>query len=169
MVLIMYATLPLTMLGAFGIMILIHFIFDPDPNKTYEPWPGLDANGNPYADMSITAASVDPSDPSAEVINLLNQSTVLTTSCSHSSCTPTRNNNPGSFRYYTWSDNDNDGLFDDGEETEVIITAGLSDTIKQNFANWFSYHRKTPIRRQIRLWKSNFFCFKRAYGNSHTA
>ena len=54
--------------------------------------------------------------------------------------TATATASPDGFRYYTWTDLDGDGLFDNGEETAHFIKDKDAAT-KQNFANWFSYYR----------------------------
>jgi type IV pilus assembly protein PilY1 len=45
------------------------------------------------------------------------------------------------FRYYTWTDLNSNGRFDNGEQVEYKIRNANAAT-QQNFANWFSYHRK---------------------------
>src|SRR4029453_9176331 len=47
---------------------------------------------------------------------------------------------PDGFRYYTWTDANHNGAFDDGEETVHFIKDEPEN--QQNFANWFSYYRK---------------------------
>ena len=41
-----------------------------NPNRTYTPWAGVDANGNLFQNMPITAAKANPYNPSSETINL---------------------------------------------------------------------------------------------------
>ncbi|MEJ2115434.1 MAG: PilC/PilY family type IV pilus protein, partial [Gammaproteobacteria bacterium] len=45
------------------------------------------------------------------------------------------------FKYYDWNDANNDGVFDNGEQVEYLISAANAAT-KQKFANWFTYYRK---------------------------
>ena len=103
-----------------------------DPNKLYKPWKGLDAGGQPFGDMPITAAKDNPYDPNSPTID-------LTTHTSNWFGDTTREVGDG-FRYYTWQDLDGDSYFDNGEETEHLIKDADAQT-QQNFANWFSYHR----------------------------
>ena len=124
-----------------------------DPSKTYEPWAGVDKNGNTFQDMPITAALDDPYDPNSETID-------LTTGLSgRNDSTGARQTGQG-FRYYTWDDSNGNGLFDndcDGLNNGTGGTDSSSnpcDTVReylitnqnnveqQNFANWFSYYRK---------------------------
>ncbi|MET0023715.1 MAG: PilC/PilY family type IV pilus protein [Sedimenticola sp.] len=121
-----------------------------DPTQDYEPWSGVDSAGNAYADMPVTAALENPWDPSSSTINLTTKGSL------------NQNLNDG-FRFYTWSDDDSDGDFDDGEETQYGIgdlknpdvnaldalrtaagksALGSEAAHQQNFANWFSYYRK---------------------------
>ena len=103
-----------------------------DPTKTYQPWAGVDSAGNAFTDMPVTAALADPYDPSSETIDLtLHTSNYLGSGLREAGV---------GFRYYTWTDSDGDGLFDDGEETEFLVSA-QSAVVQQNFANWFSYYR----------------------------
>ena len=98
-----------------------------DPTKTYQHWAGVDNSGNPYDQADINHAPDNPYNPQA-YINLTTQNAVGTV------------DNLG-FRYYTWTDTDDDGRFDNGEETEHLIK-DQSAAIQNNFANWFTYHRK---------------------------
>jgi type IV pilus assembly protein PilY1 len=106
-----------------------------NPNRTYSPWPGLNAAGNPFTNMPITAAKDDPNDSNSPTIDLTRHN-----SKGHLS---DRDGDgvPDGFRYYTWSDSNGNGLFDDGEETEHLIKDADPAT-QQNFANWFSYYRR---------------------------
>lgn len=115
-----------------------------DPEKTYVPWSGVDINGNPFTDVLVTAAPANPYNPGGETIDLTRNNsnwgggTVRYTSDRDS------DGSPDGFRYYTWTDTDGDGLFDDGEETEHQIKNEPAD-IQQNFANWFSYYRSRQL------------------------
>jgi type IV pilus assembly protein PilY1 len=106
-----------------------------DPKKTYSPWPGLDAAGNPFTNMPITAAKDNPDDPNSPTIDLTRKNSKGGTSDRDGDGVP------DGFRYYTWSDSNGNGLFDNGEETEYLIKDADAAT-QQNFANWFSYHRR---------------------------
>lgn len=143
-----------------------------DPQQTYEPWAGVDASGNPFTDIDVTNAPDDPYDP-AEHKDLTTEGSGWNGSDTHESLA-------GGFRFFTWSDDDGDGEFDNGEETEYQI-GSLDGTdlsalntwldnrygsaarqyasvaeLQQNFANWFSYFRsrefaaKAGLSRTIR-------------------
>ena len=110
-----------------------NFQFNPlyfNPTKTYQPWAGVDINGNPFGNADITNAPDNPYDPQ-HFIDLTVHKTGLDT-------TGNRINGVG-FKYFEWND-DGDGLFEDGEQTELLIRDQDAAT-KQNFANWFTYHR----------------------------
>ncbi len=115
-----------------------------DPTKTYLPWEGVDINDNTFADIDITNAPDDPYNPQ-ETIDLTqrNVNSNLYPGAWGIPTTSDRDNDQiaDGFRYYTWTDDDGDGLFDNGEETEFLIKDQDAAT-QQNFANWFGYHRK---------------------------
>ncbi|MGB0664879.1 MAG: pilus assembly protein [Pontibacterium sp.] len=123
-----------------------------DPNTTYEPWVGKDADGFTFSDQDPTNARLDPylSDSSAyprqrrtalssNVVDLV-----------------------GNKLFYTeWSDTDGDGEYDDGECPNTntyssnyrfycesglvpgcVSITNMSAEQQVNFANWFSYYRK---------------------------
>jgi len=114
-----------------------------DPNETYVPWIGVDINGNAYGNQSITAARVNPFDPSEGTTNLTDDEGF--------------NDPPG---YMVWNDTDGDGEFDldecpdpgragyDYANQFVSTVSGfdpvqvMSATQLQNFANWYTYYRK---------------------------
>ncbi|HHJ80724.1 MAG TPA: hypothetical protein ENJ65_03730, partial [Candidatus Tenderia electrophaga] len=100
-----------------------------DPDKVYEPWDGVNKLGIPYGPAEITQAPDNPYEPE-HYINLLSQNSV--------------NEAGEGFRYYTWSDNNDNGLFDNGEETEYLIK-NQDTASQQNFANWFTYHRSSEF------------------------
>lgn len=126
-----------------------------DPTKDYEPWGGVDINGNPYTDISITNAPDNPYNP-GEWIDLTQHNSNWLGGTTRGTSDRDTDGFPDGFRFYTWSDaiadgGDGDGNFDNGEETEYQI-ARVTDgdaalwgktaaKVKQNFANWFSYHR----------------------------
>ena len=133
-----------------------------NPAVKYEPWRGTRSDGTAmYGPASETAALEHP-DGSEESINL----TVLHTYTEPNN--PSNNCNGGPNRnataamwvptYYTWPDNNADGVIDardigDGDNileasdmttaeiqaAEVRIAAGTAEM--QNFANWFQYYR----------------------------
>ncbi len=110
-----------------------NFQFNPfyfNPTKTYKPWAGVDINGNPFGNADITNAPDNPYNPQ-HFIDLTVHKTGLDTAGN-------RINGVG-FKYFAWSD-DGDGLFENGEQTEFLIRDQNVAT-KQNFANWFTYHR----------------------------
>lgn len=112
-----------------------------NPNRTYRPWRGVDSAGNAFQDASITAARANPYDPASLTINLTTHNSNWTGGTNNRG-TSDRNGDgqADGFRYYTWTDLDGDGLFDNGEETEHLIK-NASAEVQQNFANWFTYHR----------------------------
>jgi type IV pilus assembly protein PilY1 len=122
-----------------------------DPDRTYTPWPGVDAAGNPFQDMPITAAKANPYDPNSETIDLTRHNSNWKGGTKRATSDRDGDGVPDGFRYYTWTDLDGDGLFDDGEQTEHLIKDADAAT-QQNFANWFSYYR------------SREFAAKAAYG-----
>jgi type IV pilus assembly protein PilY1 len=109
-----------------------------NPNLTYLPWAGVDAAGNPFQNMNIHTAKDNPYAPASPTIDLTRNN-----SKGDPNITSDRNGDsmPDGFRYYTWTDANGNGLFDDGEET-VHFIATKSENEQQNFANWFSYYRK---------------------------
>ncbi|MDH3599957.1 MAG: PilC/PilY family type IV pilus protein, partial [Candidatus Tectomicrobia bacterium] len=112
-----------------------------NPNTTYKPWPGVDAAGNPFQNMPITAAKANPYEPTSETIDLTRHNSGRNSSGNRATSDRDTDGTPDGFRYYTWNDADSDGQFDNGEETEHRIR-DANATTKQNFANWFSYYRK---------------------------
>lgn len=110
-----------------------------DPNKVYTPWAGVDKDGNPFTNIDVTDAPNNPYDPS-ERIDLTEDNSNWTGS-GRTTSDRDGDSQPDGFRYYTWQDLDNDGLFDNGEQTEHLVK-NAHPTIQQNFANWFSYYRK---------------------------
>jgi len=111
-----------------------------DPNKTYAPWSGVDSNGTPFDDIEITAAPANPFNPGGETIDLTQHNSNWGGGTTRNTSDRDNDGSPDGFRYYTWVDMDNDGKFDDGEETEHLIK-NEPGPIQQNFANWFSYYR----------------------------
>ena len=105
-----------------------------DPKRTYKPWNGYDDRGVPFGNMPITAAREDPFDAGSPTIDLTRRNSKLRYS-DHN-----KDGQPDGFYYYTWTDLDGDGNFDNGEETTHLIQDADPAT-QQNFANWFSYYR----------------------------
>lgn len=114
-----------------------------DPNRTYTPWAGVDSSGTPFANMPITAARLDPYNASSVTIDLTTRSSHRGTS-SYGTADRDNDGQADGFRYYTWTDTDGDGRFDNGEETQFLIK-NASAAVKQNFANWFSYYRSREL------------------------
>ena len=110
-----------------------------DPMQDYEPWAGFrsDGSGNdvPFEDVPINAAPLDPFNPAAGTVDLTATDPVI-----------------GDFRYYEWVDANSDGLFQNGEQTVVLIK-NASAEIQQKFANWFSYYRSRHLRAKAILGK----------------
>ncbi len=103
-----------------------------DPLKTYSPWAGFNADGiTPFGEMDVYKALANPwigwrsKKNGNEAIDL------------------TKYHSKG-LRYYTWIDGNNNGLFDNGEETEHLV-ANESAAVQKNFANWFSYSRSRHL------------------------
>ncbi len=122
-----------------------------DPTRTYTPWPGVDANGNAFQNMPITAARANPYNPNSETIDLTRHNSNWRGGTRRDTSDRDNDGQADGFRYYSWTDLDGDGLFDDGEQTEFLIQNADAAT-QQNFANWFSYYR------------SREFTAKAAYG-----
>jgi len=115
-----------------------------DPTKTYEPWAGVDFEDIPYTDADIHEAPDNPFRPT-ETIDLTDKSEIrdgLLMNVDGITDKGTREDSDG-FRYYTWND-DGDGVFENGEETEFLIKE-QDDATQQNFANWFTYHRSREL------------------------
>lgn len=110
-----------------------------DPTKTYLPWEGVNASGTTYGNIDITNAPNNPYNPT-EWIDLTQHNSNWGGGTTRLTSDRDGDGNPDGFRYYTWTDTDGDGLFDDGEETEHKIRDKDAAT-QQNFANWFSYYR----------------------------
>ncbi len=130
-----------------------------DPTKDYKPWGGVNIEGHTYKHLSVfnlTNAPDDPYNP-AKYINLSTHSSGRDADGNFRTSDRDSDGLEDGFRFYTWTD-DGDGIFENGEETEYQIgkvtdaqAAALRDPVdadytatmlKQNFANWFIYHRK---------------------------
>ena len=124
-----------------------------DPNRSYKPWAGTDANGDPlFSDADVTAAKLNPNDANSATINLLTQSAILvngartyyseaawTTWCSGKSIAAS---DCIGWRFY---ERDTNGA--------LVITwvHTLSAAQKTNFANWFTYHRNREFAAKYAL------------------
>ena len=103
-----------------------------DPSQEYVPWAGVDINGDAYENADIANAPDNPYSPQ-DFINLTNENAGLDVNGNRIS--------GAGFKYFDWNDLNDDGIFDDGEQIENLISA-QSAVVQQNFANWFAYYRK---------------------------
>ncbi len=112
------------------------FSFNPlyfDPSKEYSPWSGVDINGNPFGDASITNAPDDPFDPQHFIDLTLHKAGM--------DASGNRINGDG-FKYYgEWIDANNDGIAQDSEMPQEFLIKNEA-ALQQKFANWFTYYRK---------------------------
>ncbi|HHJ80728.1 MAG TPA: hypothetical protein ENJ65_03750, partial [Candidatus Tenderia electrophaga] len=123
-----------------------------DPTKTYLPWEGVNSSGVPFGNIDITNAPDNPYNPQ-ETIDLTRHNSNWAGGTTRVIGDRDNDGIADGFRYYTWTDNDSDGLFDDGEETEFMIKDQDAAT-QQNFANWFSYHRSREFVAKYALSKA---------------
>lgn len=115
-----------------------------DPSKTYTPWPGLDADANVFANISLTAMPQDPYPSTKETVS-------IDTPYRHWQLEGTSSNyisvedmsKTAGFVYYDWTD-DGDGEFDDGEQILHSLGSATAEE-RQNFANWFGYYRSREL------------------------
>ena len=130
-----------------------------NPEVTYSPWAGTDGTGSPmYSDATPSAALVDPTDPSGDTFNLTSN---MTYKCYTPSKGGWHNDTMYPARYWTWTDDDGDGIVEDSDTHALVeIKSGSTytggpgrtdcaaaptctyDEEIQNFANWYQYHRK---------------------------
>ena len=110
-----------------------------DPTRTYLPWVGVNSSGVTYTNASITSAPNNPYNPT-ETIDLTQHNSDWEGGTTRRTSDRDSDTVADGFRYYTWSDTDGDGNFDNSEETEFLIKDQDAAT-QQNFANWFTYHR----------------------------
>ncbi|WP_455374922.1 pilus assembly protein [Kaarinaea lacus] len=102
-----------------------------DPNVTYQPWAGVDADGNNYTNLTLTTARANPYNSTTTDIS--------------------------DHVYVTWTDGDNDGEYDGPGKTNVnsssstndecdianpVSVSSLTAAQQTNYANWYSYYRK---------------------------
>ena len=132
-----------------------------NPSVTYTPWTGVDSAGNPYGNVSPTAAPEDPYDTTSATVDVTAVTTYDTDYCAGGLGLFTVNNFIPA-RYQNWTDSNLNGVVDvDDVHTLVEITpaqlaypggplrfdcaaapiCSYAEEI-QNFANWFSYYRK---------------------------
>jgi type IV pilus assembly protein PilY1 len=112
-----------------------------NPAKIYKPWPGLrTCDGKPYPEFSPSAAPDDPNDCNSKTRNLLSEDSL-------------GNASADGFSYYTWANTYNYTDPNDAANTcqntfdgaDTITRHRIKDkdtATQQNFANWFSYHRR---------------------------
>jgi type IV pilus assembly protein PilY1 len=135
-----------------------------NPHRTYSPWKGLNQQDKPFTDMAPTNALANPYDPrNSETINLLAHNSNWPGGTSRDTSDRDKDRRPDGFFFYTWTDANNNGLFDNGEETEhqlnnldqafldtLVPTFGngkpvTAQMVQTNFANWFSYYRSREL------------------------
>lgn len=126
-----------------------------DPRKQYKPWSGERQNGTAFPDANLNAAPHDPwvtQNGQLEFIDLANETSVFVSGQNRGALA-------GGMRFYTWTDKNLDGLYDNGEEvgysigalTNADLTknpdwfgATVAD-VQTNFANWFVYYRSRDL------------------------
>jgi len=101
-----------------------------NPAKTYKPWPGSDASGNPlYVDAVVTKVLQDPDDPtgnSVDITQALDYGAYINAIYLPS--------------YYIWND-DGDGVLETTDSHTLVKITNAASPEMQNFANWFQYYR----------------------------
>jgi len=115
-----------------------------DPTQSYQPWAGLRSDGTPFPDAEINAAPVDPYQVNSATVNIE---------------APDSSTGIDAFRYYNCHLDENTGNFvqdiisDEagGIDGAIVIGPGTPLQEKQNFANWFSYHRSRHLRAKALL------------------
>ncbi len=136
-----------------------------NPEITYKPWSGVNASGNPFANVNPTTAPLDPFSSTSPIVDL---TTVWSWTADNVPLTTTGTvditvSNYYPARYYLWIDSNTNGLVDTADaHTRIEINSAnapfahvsgnrtdcanaLSCTYAeeiQNFANWFSYYRR---------------------------
>jgi len=105
-----------------------------NPEVTYKVWPGVDKNGNAFADANPKAAVLDPYDPSFGTMDLTNYQTPFLGSWYNPATALWYESDPAiagqtgitdyyPARYYIWTDSNGDGVVDpDDAHTLVEIT-----------------------------------------------
>lgn len=128
--------------------------YDPSPDVSYEPWSGVDSDGNAYGNSSVSAARKNPYLSNASTYN----DSYDQGGNSENRRNDGRENNDSGYDnttnvqdlrdhyYYPWTDTDIDGLYDSGEcdtsDANRVRVGTLSVENQQKYANWFSYYRK---------------------------
>lgn len=148
-----------------------------NPNVTYKPWAGVDSSGVAFGNANPTAARINPYKASDGTVNLTKKDTSYATDYPGLGNITVTNFYPA--RYYTWTDSNGNGQVDPGDaHTLVEITnvatnktpvppssyTGGPDRTDcaarpvctyaeeiQNFANWYSYHRKRILTMKAAL------------------
>jgi type IV pilus assembly protein PilY1 len=112
-----------------------------NPAKIYKPWPGLRAcDGKPFPEFPPSAAPDDPNDCNSKTRNLLSEDSL-------------GNSSSDGFSYYTWANtysytdpnnaaNTCQNTFDNADTITRFRIKDADAATQQNFANWFSYHRR---------------------------
>lgn len=129
-----------------------------NPLSTYTPWVGVDNSGNPlYADADPQEVTRDPNDVNhnSDLLNLTDSFDYYDNIVANALQT----NMAYLPSYYTWVDDDNDGVLEINETHALVeinpatptythtfddgttFTRTYAEEI-QNFANWFEYYRK---------------------------
>jgi type IV pilus assembly protein PilY1 len=113
-----------------------------NPNVTYQPWPGTQADGSPlYLDANPTQALERPNLPAEESVNL-----TINHSFSEGGQTVSNYWIP---TYHVWTDSDGDGVVEVSDaNTRVEIAPNTAEM--KNFANWFQYYRsRTHVTKSV--------------------
>jgi len=114
-----------------------------NPSNTYLPWAGVDINGNAYTNADVTNAPNNPYNPT-EWIDLTQHNSNWLGGTTRGTSDRDGDGNPDGFRYYTWSDTNGNGRFDNNGFGDTVTEFKIRDqdaATQQNFANWFTYHR----------------------------
>lgn len=114
-----------------------------DPSRTYTPWPGLDADGNVFSNINLSAMPENPYPSTKETVSIDTpyRHWVKDGSYYVSKVDATK---AAGFVYYNWNDANGDDLFDDGEQTLYSLGSATAAE-RQNFANWFGYYRSREL------------------------
>ncbi|MBI5782940.1 MAG: hypothetical protein HZA69_04290 [Gammaproteobacteria bacterium] len=139
-----------------------------NPDVTYAPWEGADSTGANYSNVSPTAAPYNPYRPSHGTIDLTGTVSYTTRYCFNGSALAGVNVTLFPARYYVWGGSGSTVAASDSHTLYEIRSSGCSTgatcpttfthgsgrtdctscTVAQelqNFANWFSYHRKRDL------------------------
>lgn len=128
-----------------------------DPNKTYNPWPGVDGSGSDFDDASPTAVRLDPFDASQGTLNIKSlhefDSAVKLSNGSYDTVRHqlySRSYSCGLLGLFTCTDEFDArykvAVYYQANGTEVDLTGlGASNSVLVNFANWFQYYRSRDL------------------------